>query len=149
MQVRKLCMELLINYPSQQFVTTILHTLTQLAAATITDLTDQVSFLLTYMNDARPEVRISVLRDLKFLGEKGGHLWEPNHISTLMDSRIKDRRALEENDDAMEVDDDNNEEPAVNLLLEAQIIHTTLDVIDSVTSSSAILPFLQSPGKRK
>jgi len=40
--VRKLCQELLLSYPSENFVTTILHTLTRLAVATISDLTEQV-----------------------------------------------------------------------------------------------------------
>jgi len=42
-QVRKLCQELLKNYPSEEFVTTTLHTLTQLASATISHLTEHVS----------------------------------------------------------------------------------------------------------
>ncbi|ODM89771.1 Integrator complex subunit 7, partial [Orchesella cincta] len=149
--VRKNCQELLVNYPSEEFMTTILHTLTQLAAATITDLTEQVnkflmkarlqqynenylclslsvSFLLSHLDDSRAKVKLSILNDLKCLGEKGGHLWEASHISALISSIIPAENRME-----------TDEEP-VNL--HNEIVYTALDVISSITSSSAILQFI-------
>lgn len=43
--VRKVCIDLLPSYPTQEFVLVILNTLTQLAAATLVDIPNQVSEL--------------------------------------------------------------------------------------------------------
>jgi hypothetical protein len=77
-------------------------------------------------------VKLRVLKDLKFLGEKGGHLWEPSHISVLINS------ILNHYSERMETDAFNG--------IDAEIVYTTLDVINSLTSSSAILNFVCSPG---
>ena len=42
LQVRDLCVKLLLSYPSLSFVTAILHTLTELAIATVVHMVDQV-----------------------------------------------------------------------------------------------------------
>jgi len=92
----------------------------------------QVSFLLTNLDDSRPQVKLGVLKDLNFLGEKGGHLWEQAHISVLIHS------IMNHYSDRMGTDDYNR--------LDSDIIYTTLDVINSLTSSSAILNFVTSSG---
>lgn len=96
----------------------------------------QVSFLLTYLEDSRPQVKINVLKDLKFLGDKGGHLWEASHVSNLIDCVLKEDSILKEDDESMDVD------VSVDSPQEAEIRHMALDVIHSLTSSSAILPFV-------
>jgi hypothetical protein len=94
------------------------------------------------LGDSRPQVKLSVLKDLKYLGEKGGHLWEANHIAVLINSIVRGKHL----DDQMETDDDNDcpkQQP-----IDAEIEHATLDVINSVTSSSAILNFIYSAGMK-
>jgi len=129
-----------VNYPSQQFVITTQHTLTQLAAATISDLTEQVTFLLQYLRDSRVQVKLSVLKDLKYLGEKGGHLWESEHIDVLIKSILQRNDWIIE--EKMEID--NEQDTANSSPIDAEIDHATLDAINSVTSSSAILIFIRS-----
>lgn len=48
MQVRTLCTDLLAKYPAQEFVLVTLKTLTQLAAATLVDIPEQVIFYNLY-----------------------------------------------------------------------------------------------------
>jgi len=82
------------------------------------------------LEDLRPEVKLSVLKDLKLLGQKGGHLWDSAQVTTLINS------LLTHYSDRMEVDEEQN--------IDTQIVYTTLDVINSLTSSSAMLNFVSS-----
>lgn len=79
--VRKLCTDLLPSYPVQKFVLVTLNTLTQLSAAATIDIPDQVTLLLQYLNtDPRHSVKTLVLKNLKFLAEKGAHMWSKDDI---------------------------------------------------------------------
>ena len=80
-------------------------------------------------------VKLCVLQDLKYLGKKGGHLWEASDVSSLIDS-VQKYDTVEK----METDeDDADNEPK-------KIIGYTLDVIEELTTSSATLNCLYSPG---
>ena len=80
-------------------------------------------------------VKLCVLQDLKYLGKKGGHLWEATDVSTLIHS-IQKYDTL----DKMETDEaDVDNEPK-------KIIGYALDVIEELTASSATLNCLYSPG---
>lgn len=87
------------------------------------------------MDDSRAKVKLSILKDLKYLGEKGGHLWEVNHISALIGSVLPAEDKMDVDDDASTVHND--------------IVYTALDVISSITSTSAILQFIYTSGKSK
>ncbi len=100
-----------------------------------------MSFLLTYLEDSRSQVKISVLKDLKFLGEKGGHLWESSHVSALIDCVMTNDDEMDDDDDEDAMEIDSVEQHSHH---EAEIRHMALDVIDSLSSSSAILPFVHA-----
>lgn len=82
--VKTLCINLLPKYPSEGFVIVILDSLTQLSAATLIDIPDQVSLLLKYLSDPRLKVRLQVLRSLHQLAERGAHLWPKSALDSLI-----------------------------------------------------------------
>lgn len=86
------------------------------------------------MDDSRTKVKLNILKDLKYLGERGGHLWEAAHISSLIASVLPTEEKMETDDDQpSHVHDD--------------VVFSALDVISSITSSSAILQFIYVAGK--
>ncbi|KAF5295112.1 hypothetical protein FQA39_LY13263 [Lamprigera yunnana] len=88
--VRKLCTGLLPSYPSEDFVLVTLNTLTQLAAATLVDIPNQVSLLLKYLqSDPRWEVKSKSLQYLHQLAKPGAHLWPPGAIDNIVDMAIQ------------------------------------------------------------
>lgn len=74
--VQELCTDLLPKYPAQDFVPVILHTLTQLALATLVNVPKQVSLLLQHLkDDERPVVQQEALHGLRLLAAECAHLW--------------------------------------------------------------------------
>ncbi len=85
--VRNNCIKFLPTYPSEKFVCSDLHTLTQIASISLTQIPDQIDLLLEYfINDPRNNVKLSVLNDLKYLASISPHLWQKRSISTLVHS---------------------------------------------------------------
>lgn len=82
--VKTLCTELLPKYPSENFVCVILDSLTQLSLATLVDIPDQVTLLLTYLQDPRRRIRYSILRSMLLLARKGAHLWPKGALQSLI-----------------------------------------------------------------
>lgn len=82
--VKSLCRNLLPKYPSEDFVVMILNSLTQLSCATLVDIPDQVTLLLTYLNDPRKRVRYSILHSMRLLALKGAHLWPTGALQSLL-----------------------------------------------------------------
>src|SRR5699024_11179747 len=63
-----------------------LHTLTSIAASSITHIPDQVRLLREYYtNDPRLSVKLSVLDDLQHLARESAHLWEKESITRFVD----------------------------------------------------------------
>jgi len=81
------CLELLSSYPGQEFVITILQTLTSLSRHTLLHIPKQVTLLLKYLkSDPRRQVQDQVLNDLKILAqEETAHLWTKENIDNLVD----------------------------------------------------------------
>lgn len=82
--VKTLCTELLPKYPSENFVCVILDSLTQLSLATLVDIPDQVTLLLTFLQDPRRRIRYSILRSMLLLARKGAHLWPKGTLQSLI-----------------------------------------------------------------
>lgn len=82
--VKTLCIELLPKYPSENFVVVILDSLTQLSLATLVDIPDQVTLLLTYLQDPRKRIRYTILRSMLSLAKKGAHLWPRGALQSLI-----------------------------------------------------------------
>ena len=82
-------------------------------------------------------VKFCVLQDLKFLGKKGGHLWEAHDITNLI-KIVTSKKSIkrEKGDEVTELTPSENE----------KMINYTLDVINSLTSSSAIVNCIKQPG---
>ncbi|KAG1652194.1 Integrator complex subunit 7 [Nymphon striatum] len=79
--VRKLCTHLLDNYPSEEFISVTLHTLTNLSAATMVHIPEQVKMLVKFLDkDPRVGVKCFILKELNTLAIKGAHLWNSDHI---------------------------------------------------------------------
>lgn len=76
-------------------------------------------------------MKLSILKDLKFLGEKGGHLWEGAHITKLISAVLP-------SEDKMDTDE---EETVLS-----EIVFHALNVISSITSSSAIFQCIYVAG---
>lgn len=98
-----------------------------------------MSLLLSNLGDVRPQVKLSVVRNLKQLAEDSGHLWEPGHISAVLN--FISRNITE---DHMETDAD---EEYSNPKLEGEIIYTSLDVISCLAKFSATFSSQHSEGK--
>jgi hypothetical protein len=96
----------------------------------------QVFFLLHYLQDSRAMVKLCVLQDLKFLGKKGGHLWEADDISNLIKIVTRKNSIKSGKGDDFELTPAENE----------KMINYTLDAINSLTSSSAIVNCVKQPG---
>ncbi|KAK3926066.1 Integrator complex subunit 7 [Frankliniella fusca] len=83
--VQELCMDLLPKYPAQDFVPVILHTLTQLALATLVNVPKQVSLLLQHLkSDQRPVVRQEALHGLRLLAAECAHLWPSGTVEEVV-----------------------------------------------------------------
>ena len=82
--VRKLCTDLLPSYPSQNFVSVTLHTLTLLASETLVEIPQQLLLLLDHLHDSRHGVQCQVLTDLKILAVRGAHLWTASNVEQLI-----------------------------------------------------------------
>ncbi|ESO09949.1 hypothetical protein HELRODRAFT_190339 [Helobdella robusta] len=82
--VRNLCLSMLKRYPSNKFVTSVLHTLTLLSCRSLVHLSEQVSLLQTYLiEDGRTSIKQMVLRDLKLLASKAPHVWTSENINVI------------------------------------------------------------------
>ncbi|XP_066147671.1 integrator complex subunit 7 isoform X2 [Euwallacea fornicatus] len=91
--VRTLCLDLLPSYPAQDFVLVILNTLTKLAAATLVNISSQVTLLLKYLKtDPRWEVKSKTLQHLYELAKPGSHLWPPGAVDDLIDYVLSTKR---------------------------------------------------------
>lgn len=82
--VKTLCINLLPKYPSENFICVTLNSLTELSCATLVDIPDQVNLLIAYLQDPRTKVRVSVLKSLQILAEKGSHLWPVESVNSLI-----------------------------------------------------------------
>ena len=82
--VRETCVDLLPVYPSQDFTTVTLHTLTLLSAHSLVDVPDQVDLLLKHLNqDPRKAVKRQILKDLRFLANQDyAHLWSNSNVDS-------------------------------------------------------------------
>lgn len=84
--VRVLCQQLLTGYPAQDFVIVTLSALTQLAAATLVDIPQQVKLLVNYLrNDPRWAVKAESLKGLHRLASEGAHLWPQDSIGDIVE----------------------------------------------------------------
>ncbi|XP_044738328.1 integrator complex subunit 7 [Chrysoperla carnea] len=93
--VRKLCTDLLPKYPSKEFVIVTLKSLTQLSAATLVDIPEQVSLLLYYLrSDPRWPVKAQSLTNLKQLAREGSHLWPSGSIEDIVDVALSTETVL-------------------------------------------------------
>lgn len=89
-EVWKLCTSLLPDYPSQQFIVCTLHTLTKLAAASITHIPEQVNLLTSYLKeDGRMCVKMNSLRDMESLAKRGSHLWSTANVNELVNYTVE------------------------------------------------------------
>lgn len=82
--VKSLCISLLPKHPSQNFIVVILDSLTQLSCATLVDVPDQVTILLTYLQDPRKHVRYHTLCFMQLLAKRGAHLWPNGALQSLI-----------------------------------------------------------------
>ncbi|XKL62908.1 hypothetical protein PGB90_002741 [Kerria lacca] len=83
--VGSLCTDLLTKYPAQDFVLVTLKTLTQLAAATLVDIPEQVKLLVKYAaQEPRWIIRTGALSGLYTLAKHGSHYWSDDAISDLI-----------------------------------------------------------------
>ncbi|KAJ1532049.1 hypothetical protein ONE63_000680 [Megalurothrips usitatus] len=83
--VQELCTDLLPKYPAQDFVPVILHTLTQLAVATLVNVPKQVSLLLQHLkDDQRPVVQQEALHGLRLLAAECAHLWPAGTVEEVV-----------------------------------------------------------------
>lgn len=82
--VKTLCINLLPKYPSENFICVTLNSLSQLSCATLVDIPDQVNLLISYLQDPRTKVRLTVLKSLQSLSEKGAHLWPAGSVNSLI-----------------------------------------------------------------
>ncbi|CAH1791227.1 unnamed protein product [Owenia fusiformis] len=83
-KVREVCQDLLLNYPSKNFVTITLHTLTELSAHCLVDIPLQVELLLKHLKvETRKPVQAAILGNLKVLADKGAHMWLPSNVEAL------------------------------------------------------------------
>lgn len=90
-RVRQMCNEMLPLYPAENFVLVTLHTLTQLSAVSLLDISEQIQLLLSYLtNDSRIAVRLLCLRDLKKLAQIAPHLWNEKALVMLINNCIDD-----------------------------------------------------------
>ncbi|XP_022103792.1 integrator complex subunit 7-like isoform X2 [Acanthaster planci] len=81
---RQLCLDLLPSYPAKSFLTVTLHTLSQLAAASLVHIPDQVSLLLGYLcHDPRTAVQMTCVQDLCLLARKAPHMWTSENLASL------------------------------------------------------------------
>lgn len=88
--IRNLCIELLPSYSCWLFTVAALHTLTQLAADSIIDISEQVELLLKYLHeDPRQDVKFHALQDLMQLAEKGSHLWLPKLLEKVVEFALE------------------------------------------------------------
>ena len=83
--VRRLCTQLLLNYPAQNFVCITLHTLTLLAGETLVEIPQQLLLLHDYLRDSRRGVQAQVLSDMKVLATMGAHLWTNSDVEGLIE----------------------------------------------------------------
>ena len=83
--VRRLCTQLLLSYPAQNFVCITLHTLTLLAGETLVEIPQQLLLLRDYLRDSRRGVQAQVLSDMKVLAAKGAHLWTSSDVEGLIE----------------------------------------------------------------
>lgn len=90
--VKSLCNNLLPKYPSEEFVTVILSTVSQLSSETLVDIPDQVTLLLQYLSDPRKQVRYQVLHSMQLLALKGAHLWPKGALRTLLANAAANKR---------------------------------------------------------
>lgn len=81
---RKRLIGFLSKYPEERFVCDDLHTLTSIATTSMTNISEQVTLLLTYYShEDRHNVCLSALHDLKLLAHKCAYLWEPENVVDL------------------------------------------------------------------
>ncbi|XP_071785880.1 integrator complex subunit 7-like [Asterias amurensis] len=82
--VRQLCLDLLPSYPAKSFLTVSLRTLSQLAAASLVNIPDQVGLLLSYLShDPRWSVQMTCINDLCLLARKAPHMWTSDNLDIL------------------------------------------------------------------
>ncbi|XP_065225869.1 integrator complex subunit 7 [Planococcus citri] len=83
--VRTLCIDLLAKYPAQDFVLVTLKTLTQLAAATLVDIPEQVKLLARYVaEEPRWIIRVAAVSGLYTLAKRGSHYWSEDSVAELI-----------------------------------------------------------------
>lgn len=84
--VRKLCSQLLPKYPAESFIVEVLVSLSELSAQTITEIAEQVRFLIPFMKDTRKTVRLQALRSLKTLADvQCVHVWHDGTLKDIVD----------------------------------------------------------------
>ncbi|XP_020909303.1 integrator complex subunit 7 [Exaiptasia diaphana] len=89
-KARSVCLELLKSYSACKFVVTILHTLSCLAAKSVSCITDQIELLLLYLkDDPRRNIKYQTLNDLKMLAKEASHMWGRSHIEELCHFLLK------------------------------------------------------------
>ncbi|XP_064476425.1 integrator complex subunit 7-like isoform X2 [Ornithodoros turicata] len=83
--VRSACLSLLRSYPSQQIVVAALRVLTRLAAASVTDIPQQIETLIQYLReDPREGVKVQALDDLCHLAQERPHLWDTKNVQAVV-----------------------------------------------------------------
>uniref|UniRef100_UPI00358F2660 integrator complex subunit 7 n=1 Tax=Myxine glutinosa TaxID=7769 RepID=UPI00358F2660 len=81
---RQLLTELAMAYPALRVLLVTLHTATQLAAAALLDIPQQIQLLLKYMHsDPRHAIKRLALQDLNLLAKKAPHVWGLQEVQAL------------------------------------------------------------------
>ncbi|XP_067938962.1 integrator complex subunit 7-like [Watersipora subatra] len=84
-QARLICENLLDNYVAHDMVVTLLSTLTNLACRSLSDISEQLELLFTWLKtDCRQSVQLSALKNLKQLLKASPHHLRPAHIQMLL-----------------------------------------------------------------
>ena len=83
-EIQAIGKELLQSYQANDFVVTILNTLTQLATVTLVNIPHQINLLLEYLKlDPRKSVQSVAVKNLHQLARKALQLWDENHVNEL------------------------------------------------------------------
>ncbi|XP_046849594.1 integrator complex subunit 7-like [Xenia sp. Carnegie-2017] len=84
MKAWQLCTSLLTTYSSDMFVTSILHSVTFLSAASLFNISAQIELLLRYIvQDPRRHIKRQALLDANILAKKSPHTWERKHVQMI------------------------------------------------------------------
>ena len=95
LEVRNECLQLLSTYSHEEFICSVLHTLTYVSSASMSLIPEQVWLLLNHLKtDHRSSVKRKSLIELKSLAESAPHLWTQENIAQLVHSSRPPKNAF-------------------------------------------------------